>query len=117
LLIYAPDGRMAVQITGPNRPEISTDDPLGGDVTARADAYSGYLAYFGTYSVQDETVVHSIDGSSFPNWSGEQQVRPFTYTSDELVLRTPPMPVADGTTVVNELSWARLDGPWNQPGD
>jgi Lipocalin-like domain len=105
---------MAVQITGADRPELATDDPLGGSVAARADAYSGYLAYFGTYAVQGETVVHTIDGSSFPNWSGEKQVRPFSVTPEELVLRTPPMQVADGTTVVNELSWARQDGGWEQ---
>src|SRR5690242_15472631 len=48
LLIYTPDGQMAVQIAGPDRPVLGTSDPLGGDVTARADAYSSYLAYFGT---------------------------------------------------------------------
>lgn len=106
-LVYTPNGQMAVQITGANRPALATGDPLGGDVAARADAYSTYLAYFGTYELQGESVVHRIDGSLFPNWSGEKQVRPFTSEHDELVLRTPPMQVADGTTVVNELAWAR----------
>jgi hypothetical protein len=100
---------MSVQIAGPNRPALTTDDPLGGDVTARADAYSGYLAYFGTYAVQGKTVVHTIDASLFPNWSGQQQVRPFTHEHGELVLHTPPMKLADGSTVVNELAWARAD--------
>jgi hypothetical protein len=98
---------MALQITGANRPALATDDSLGGAVEARADAYSTYLAYFGTYELQGESVVHRIDGSLFPNWSGEKQVRPFTSERDELVLRTPPMQVANGTTVVNELAWAR----------
>jgi hypothetical protein len=106
-LIYTSNGQMAVQITGANRSPIATDDPLGGDAQARADAYSTYLAYFGTYEVQGESVVHRIDGSLFPNWCGEKQVRPFTSERDELVLRTPPMQVANGTTVVNELAWAR----------
>lgn len=113
VLVYTPNGQMAVQITRSNRPALTTDDPLGGDVTARADAYSGYLAYFGTYTVQGKTVVHNIDGSLFPNWSSEKQVRPFTYKPDELVLQTPPTQGADGTTVVNELSWARDGGTWN----
>ena len=106
-LIYTSNGQMAVQITGANRSPIATDDPLGGDVEARADAYSTYLGYFGTYELQGESVVHRIDGSLFPNWCGEKQVRPFTSERDELVLRTPPMQVANGTTVVNELAWAR----------
>jgi Lipocalin-like domain len=106
-LIYTSNGDMAVQITGADRPALATDDPLGGDPESRAGAYSTYLAYFGTYELEDESVVHHIDGCLFPNWSGEKQVRPFTHEHGELVLRTPPMQVADGTTVVNELAWAR----------
>jgi hypothetical protein len=98
---------MAVQIASSDRPALNTSDPLGGDVTARADAYSSYLAYFGTYTVQGETVVHDIDRSLFPNWSSEQQVRPLAFEHDELILKTPPMPQADGTIVVNELAWSR----------
>jgi hypothetical protein len=96
-----------VQITGADRPTLVTDDPLGGDTEARAAAYSTYLAYFGRYEVQGESVVHLIDGSLFPNWSGEKQVRPYTLENGELVLRTPPMQLSDGTTVVNELAWIR----------
>jgi hypothetical protein len=107
LLVYADNGRMAVQITGANRATLTGGDPLGGDAQARAEAYSTYLAYFGTYEEQGQNVVHHIDGSLFPNWSGEDQVRPFTAEFDQLVLRTPPMSLADGTTVVNELAWER----------
>jgi hypothetical protein len=113
-LIYTPDGKMAVQLAGADRPALATGDPLGGDVQARAGAYSTYLAYFGTYELQGESVVHSIDASLFPNWSGEKQVRPFTSEHGELVLRTPPMQVGDGTTVVNELAWAREDHMTNE---
>lgn len=101
---------MAVQIVRADRPPLATDEPLGGSEAARADAYSGCLAYFGTYTVEGSTVVHSIDSSLFPNWSGEKQVRPFALGDGKLVLRTPPQRTADGTTVVNELSWARREG-------
>jgi len=112
LLNYMPDGRMAVQITGAVRPDLATGDPLGGDAAARADAYSSYLAYFGTYALQGDSVVHDIDGSLFPGWAGQRQVRPFTLEHGEpghgeLVLRTPPARLADGSTVVNELAWTR----------
>ena len=108
-LIYTPDGRMAVQISGADRPPLAAGDPLGGDAQARADAYSSYLAYFGTYEVQGESVVHHLEGSLFPDWSSEKQVRPFTFERGELVLRTPPMQVSNGTTVVNEIAWTRED--------
>jgi hypothetical protein len=106
LLVYTDGGRMAVQLAAAGRPVLDTDDPLGGDVDARAEAYSTCLAYFGSYEVQGDTVVHRIDAGLFPNWSGAEQSRPYTLTGDELVLRTPPMKTATGT-VVNELAWAR----------
>jgi len=109
LLIYTADGRMAVQLAAADRPPIESEDPpLGGDAQARADAYSTCLAYYGTYEVKEDSVVHNVEVSLFPNWSGAVQERPFTYDGHELVLRTPPMPGPHGT-VVNELAWARED--------
>jgi hypothetical protein len=108
LLVYTANGRMIVQLVAANRPQLDTTDALGGDVQARADAYSTCLAYFGTYEVDGDTVIHSVDSSLFPNWSGAVQARPYTYDGRELVLRTPPVSGPDGT-VVNELAWARED--------
>jgi hypothetical protein len=106
-LIYTSNGLMTVQITAAARPSLATDDPLGGDAAARAAAYSTYLAYYGTYEMNGEHVVHHLDSSLFPNWNGEEQARAITTEDDDLVLRTPPMQLADGSTVVNELAWAR----------
>jgi hypothetical protein len=93
------------------RQPLVTTDPLGGDVAARADAYSTYLAYWGTYELRDDdAIVHRIDESLFPNWSGEEQIRSYTCEDDRLVLRTPPMQVSGGATVVNELAWIREVG-------
>lgn len=106
LLVYSPNGRMSVVLAAAGRPQMETADPLGGDVQARAAAYSTCLAYYGTYEVRDDEVVHRVDVALFPNWSGVEQVRPFTLDGDELVLRTPPMQTSAGS-VVNELAWER----------
>jgi hypothetical protein len=108
VLIYAEGGTMAVQMVAAGRPPIATDDALGGDPSQRAAAYSTCLAYFGTYEVQGDSVIHRVQGSLFPNWSGTVQARPFAFDGQELVLRTPPTKGADGT-VVNEISWVRDD--------
>jgi hypothetical protein len=106
MLVYTAGGAMTVQLAAADRPVLHTDDPLGGDAAERAAAYSTSLAYFGSYEVRGDTVVHRVDKSLFPNWSGAEQARPFTCVDDQLVLRTPPMETATGT-VVNELAWAR----------
>jgi hypothetical protein len=106
LLVYTRDGRMAVHMMAANRPALDTTDPLGGPVQQRADAYSTCLAYFGSYEVRDKTVIHRVDASLYPNWSGAEQERPLTYEDGQLVLRTPPTPGPHGT-VVNEIAWTR----------
>lgn len=107
MLIYTSEATMAVQITAAGRPQIATSDALGGDVNDRAQAYSTCLAYFGAYEMQGETIVHHIESSLFPNWSGTVQSRPLSYDGKELVLSTPPVESPEGT-VVNELSWVRV---------
>jgi hypothetical protein len=108
LLIYASDLRMAVQMMSTNRGAMATKDALGGDPAEQAKAYSTCLAYFGSYQVQGDDVVHRVEGSLFPNWSGTVQTRPFTCKADELVLRTPPA-MGPAGTLVNEMSWFRED--------
>ncbi|GAB6902190.1 lipocalin-like domain-containing protein [Kineosporia succinea] len=105
-LIYAPAGRMAVQMVAGTRPPLDSTDPLGGTPEERAAAYSGYLAYFGRYSFTAETVTHLIEGSSYPNWSGAEQARPYTLDGGRLVLRTPPTTLPSGGVVINEMTWA-----------
>jgi len=106
VLIYAEDGSMAVQMLAANRPTIPTTDPLGGDAEQRAAAYSTCLAYFGTWEVDGNNVIHRVEGCLFPNWSDTVQSRPFTCDGHQLVLRTPPAEGPNGT-VVNEMSWVR----------
>lgn len=106
ILIYAEDGGMAVQMMAAQRPHIPTSDPLRGNTEQRAAAYSTCLAYFGTWEVVDDQVIHHVAASLFPNWSGIVQTRPFTYDGQELILRTPPVEGPNGT-VVNEMSWVR----------
>jgi hypothetical protein len=109
LLVYTPQGSMAVQMASASRPNIDSTDPLGGDATERAAAYSSCLAYFGTYEVRGNEVIHTISVSLYPNWSGTNAARPFEIIGDQLTLRTLPSPDG-GETVVNEMYWARVSG-------
>ena len=51
----------------------------------------GSIAHFGTYTVNeaDKTITFHIETSTFPNWNGTEQKRPFTVTGDELKWTTP----------------------------
>jgi hypothetical protein len=103
VLIYTPDGNMAVQMLTADRPRLNTDDPIGGDVGERAAAYSSCLAYFGTYEVDGQSVIHNVEAALFPNWSRTLQQRPFVRNGNELSLRV----MGDDGRLTNEIVWIR----------
>lgn len=51
----------------------------------------GSIAHFGRYNVDEaaKTITFEIDSSTFPNWNGTVQKRPFTVSGDELRWQTP----------------------------
>ncbi len=103
ILVYTPDGFMAVQMVRADRPTLDTDNAIGGSVEERAGAYSTCLSYFGRYRIGDDHVVHLLDGSLFPNWSDTAQVRPFRLDDGDLVLE-----VRDPSgRITNEIAWRR----------
>ena len=109
LLMYDGQGGFSGQIMARQRPAFATGNLLkGSDAEVRA-AFEGYLAYYGSYAV-DETeglMVHQVEGSFFPNWIGDTQVRKFEFTGDgRLQLSTLPIKGsrADLTVV---LLWER----------
>ena len=107
LLIYTHDGNMSVQLVAADRPVMNTSDPLnGGDVSQRAAAFSTCLAYFGTFEVKEDHVIHRVAASLLPDWSGQEQVRPFTLEGDTLTLHTPPQHLPSGD-VTNALIWKK----------
>lgn len=88
-IVYDPTGHVHVQVmhTPATPPFASGDDAKGTDAEVRA-AYLGYAAYFGTYRVDARagTVVHRVEGSLMPGYTGTDQPRPFTVRGDELVI-------------------------------
>ena len=109
LLMYDGRGIFAGQIMARGRPPFVTGNLLkGSDDEVRA-AFEGYLAYYGSYSVDEanELMVHEVEGSFFPNWIGDRQIRTYEFTDDGK-LRLSTMPIkgsrADLTVV---LLWER----------
>ena len=105
-LIYGQDGYMAVTIMGANRKRFTTADVRGGSLQEKLTAFDTYLSYCGTYEVKGDKVVHQIELSLFPNWSGIDQERFFELSGDELILRTAPMAL-EGTQRTAQLIWHR----------
>jgi hypothetical protein len=86
----------------PARPPFAAgDDDKGTDAEVRA-AYDGYVAYFGTYRVDEANgvVTHVVEGSLKPSYTGTDQPRPFKLDGDVLVILGRDK---DGSSYVREL--------------
>lgn len=108
ILIYDANGHVAIQIMRRDRPHFAKNDRLGGTPAETKAAFDGYLAYFGTYSVDEaqHTVTHHLEGALLPNWVGGDQVRFYELTDNRLTLKTPPLMIG-GRQAVGHLIWQR----------
>jgi hypothetical protein len=97
---------VSAQLAAGDRPNFVSADPAGGNDAERVAAFATYIAYWGTYEVDGDTVVHRLEGSLFPNWVGTELRRTFEIAGQVLVLRTLPFEVR-GAPVVIELRWLR----------
>lgn len=107
-ITYTADGRMMAQIMRGERPPFGTSELYGGTAAEKAAAYDGYIAYFGTFSVDaaSHVVTHQVTASLFPNWVGGEQQRFYELAGDQLILSTKPFP-AHGTEVKAHVVWRR----------
>lgn len=109
MLVYDGSGSFSGQIMARERPGFATGNLLKGtDAEVRA-AFEGYVAYYGSYTVDEAEglMIHQVEGSFFPNWIGERQIRKFEFTGDgRLELRTLPIKGARADLTV-VLLWER----------
>jgi hypothetical protein len=106
-IMYLEKSRMAVIISGDNRKSFATDDLLGGTTDEKLAAFDSYISYCGTFEVGNETVIHHIDTSLFPNWVGTDQERIYRFEGDLLYLSTKPF-LIQGEQQTAYLIWQRV---------
>ncbi len=91
MAIFDASGHYALLTARPDLPKFTSNNRMN----ATADEYKavgqGSIAHFGRYTVDEvgKTITFRIDTSTFPNWNGMEQTRPFTITGDELRWTTP----------------------------
>jgi hypothetical protein len=110
LLVYTPEGYMSAQIMAPNRPNFATADTLLATVEEKAAAQDTYVAYCGRYEVAGNKVIHHVEMSLLPNWTGGKQERFWELNGDTLRLSTPPM-MQRGKMQSSHLILAKVGAP------
>jgi hypothetical protein len=112
-LVYSPDGHMSGNLMRRTRDRFATEDAAGPeDPRERAAAYDGYLGYCGRYEVDDAAalVLHRVELSSNPNWTGSVQRRLVEFIGTRMKLTTPPI-VRHGKPAASVLVWDRAPAP------
>lgn len=98
-LLYAPNGRLSVQIMTNDRSNV----PAG--------SFDGFSSYFGRWELvpTEGYVIHHQDGNVDPRQVGQDAKRYYSFDdAGRLSLATPPTRRADGRTTSTVFVWERL---------
>src|SRR5260370_30048919 len=91
LWMFGSDGRY-ISLTGrAGVPRFASNSRMTGTPDENKAAVQGSIAQFGGYTINEaeHTLTLNIEYSSYPNWTGTQQTRPFTIVGDELKYTVP----------------------------
>lgn len=114
LLIYHESGFMSVQIAQEERPAFASDSLDGGTKEEQAAAFATFLSYYGKYVEEEPTkFVHTVEGTLFPNWLGNKEIRYANISGDLLILSTPPVKVSGGS-IVFKITWEKINNDINE---
>jgi hypothetical protein len=83
-VIFDSNGRFAYLLTRPGRPKFASNTRDDATPEEYKATVQGSLAYTGTYSVSDKTLIFSVEASTFPNAEGADQKRSVLVTADEM---------------------------------
>jgi hypothetical protein len=85
-LIFTSNGRYSINITRGSLPKFASDNRAKGTAEENQAVIAGSIAHFGKYTVdeKDKAFTFHIESSTYPNWDGTAQKRPFTVSGDEL---------------------------------
>jgi len=90
ILILDPSGHYALELMRAELPKFASTNRTEGTPDENKAVVQGVLAHYGRYSINDadHSLTFHIEASSFPNWAGTEQKRPFTLSGDELRWKT-----------------------------
>ena len=107
-LTYTADGRMIGIISVDGRKPLSVPDYISAPLAERAEAFSTFVAYAGTYTFTGDKVIHHVEAAWMQNYLKTDQVRTIVkLEGNRVTLRTPPF-LKGGVQVTQELVWERM---------
>jgi Lipocalin-like domain len=84
-VIFGPDGHFSNILLRGDLAKFAQNNRLLGTPEENTAVVKGSIAYFGTYSLTDDTLKMHITASSFPNWTGTDQTRRVHLAGNQLI--------------------------------
>ena len=82
--IYDATGHASIQImTTPPQKIATPDTPTPDEALA---IFNGYIAYYGSYTVDSANITVQVEGALDPSQVGTAQVRPYELSGDTLII-------------------------------
>jgi hypothetical protein len=105
-MTLTPGGRFSMIFMSATLPKFASNNRLKGTPEENQAVVQGSIALFGTYKVvsaKEGKLMFHYDGSTFPNWDGQDLPRVMTVSGDEMKMINPTASMG-GT---NYIIWKR----------
>lgn len=98
MVVYDSNGRFILMLQRATLPKFASDNRMTGTAEENKAIVQGSIAYFGRYSIDEKERKINLhyDGSTYPNWDGEDQTRLIAISGDELKTISPVSAVGGG---------------------
>ena len=109
LLTYSESGYFSAQAMGAERSTITSGMQMTATPEEMSENYKSVISYFGTYEIDQKQgcVLHHVKGSLFPNREDKTQVRYFSFSDNQMQLKTQPINWGNFSKAVGELNWQK----------
>jgi hypothetical protein len=104
ILVFQSDGYFAFILNRADLPKFAANNRNAGTPEENKAIVQGSLAYFGTYTVTNNTIVMLVDGGTWPSWYGTSLERLIISFPGSELKWTDPTPSVGGTI---ENIWKR----------
>ncbi|HXM81571.1 MAG TPA: lipocalin-like domain-containing protein [Burkholderiales bacterium] len=106
-LIFAPNGHYSLMLARASLPKFTSNSRERGSAEENKSIVAGSISHYGKYTVNDfdKTLTFHVETSTYPNWDGSAQKRPFTVSGDRLTYRVAEVSSGAGS---GEVVWKRV---------
>jgi hypothetical protein len=111
MIIYTRERYMSAIMMVTDRPGFNAGDILGGTDEEKLQAFSTSSAYAGRWEIVHDQIIHHLDVTTYPNWTGTDQPRNFDLTPTNFTLYPPAM-LMQGRIRRGKVHFERIQGPW-----